>query len=130
MMRKSCMLARLHSYSTIQAYYFAVEHLVLDDMFCQGRVLIGPAQARWERHLLAQREAGRLRQTGQHRRIENTGGNGHHPNAIASKLTCNGQRHTDNTTFGGGVGRLANLTIKRCNRGSIDNNASLATFVW
>src|SRR5712691_3869675 len=107
--------ARLHSYSTIQAYYFAVEHLVLDDMFCQGRVLIGPAQARWERHLLTQREAGRFRQTGQHGRIENTGSNGHHSNAIASKFACNGQRHTNNTTFGGRVGGLANLTIKRGN---------------
>src|SRR6266704_7102351 len=130
MMRKSCMLARLHSYSTIQANYFAVEHLVLNDMFCQGSVLIRPAQARWERHLLTQGETGRFRQTGQQRRIENTGGDGHHPNAIAGKLTCDGQRHTDNTTLGGGVRRLANLTIKRGNGGSIDNNASLATFVW
>src|SRR6266566_6785790 len=119
------MSVRLHSNPAIQANYFAVEHLVLDDMFCLGRVLIGTAQAGWERHLLSKGEAGRFRQTGEHRRIENTGSNGHHPNAIASKLTCNGQRHTNNTTFGGGVGDLANLTIKRGNRGSIDNNASL-----
>src|SRR6266550_79205 len=130
MMRKSCMLAHSHAERPIQANYLTVEHLVLDDMFCQGCVLIRPAQTRWERHLLSKGEAGRFRQTGEHRRIENTGSNGHHPNAIASKLTCDGQRHTDNTTLGGGVRRLANLTIKRGNGGSIDNNASLATFVW
>src|SRR5438132_1610952 len=129
-MQEAFMSARLHAYPAIQANYLAVEHLVLDDVFCQGRVLIWSAQARWERHLLTQREADRFRRTRQHRRIENTGGNSHHPNAIASKVTCYGQRHTDNTTFGGGVRRLANLTIKRGNRGSIDNNTPLATFVW
>src|SRR6266516_368221 len=126
----SIMLVRLHTECPIQANYLTVEHLVLDDMFCQGCILIRSAQARWERHLLAQREAKLFRQTSQQRRIEKAGSDGHHPNAVASKLTRDGQRHTDNTTFGGRVGRLPDLTLKRGRGGSIDNNASPPTFIW
>src|SRR5256885_16216928 len=99
MMRKSCMLARLHSYPAIQANYLAVEHLVLDDVFCQSRVLIGTAQARWERHLLTQREAGRVRQTRGEQPMRKTRRKGQHPNVLTMKLTGAGERRTNNTTL-------------------------------
>src|SRR6266480_1951329 len=46
--------ARLHSYRPIQPNDLPIEHLVLNNMFRQCRVLIGATQSRWKRHLLTQ----------------------------------------------------------------------------
>jgi hypothetical protein len=42
-----------HPDGTVETYYLAVEHLVLDDVLRQGRVLLRPAKPRRERYLLA-----------------------------------------------------------------------------
>src|SRR5947207_1604156 len=58
--RRLLCLLRRHPYPAIQANNFAIQHLILNNMLCQSRVLSRPTQARRERHLLTQRKAGRL----------------------------------------------------------------------
>ena len=41
-----------HPDGAVEADHFAVEHFVLEDVTHQRRVLLGPAEARWKRHLL------------------------------------------------------------------------------
>ncbi len=123
------MSARPHSYSAIQSDHFAVEHLVLNDMFRQGGVLAGATEARGEWHLLAERNAGGFRQSAEQWSIENTGGDGHDADAVAGQVARDGQRHTHDAALRRRVGCLTDLSIEGCHRGSVDNYAALATRV-
>src|SRR5260370_6567439 len=71
--------ARCHANPAIQSNYFAIKHLVLDDMFRQCCILAGSAQTGRERHPLPHRGSCSFSAACQQRRIEETRGKGHHP---------------------------------------------------
>src|SRR5712664_1920923 len=56
-------LARGHADGTVQANYFAVQHLVFDDVLGERGVLVGATQTWWEGHLLAEGDARGLGQS-------------------------------------------------------------------
>src|SRR5579885_3199241 len=95
----SSLSARLHTDCAIQPDYLAIEHGVFDDVFCQGGVFGGAAQARREGYLLTEGDARRFRQARQQRGIEEAGGDGHDANAVARKLAGDGQRHADDAAL-------------------------------
>src|SRR5918994_1739287 len=81
-----------HPDASVETYYLAVEHLVLDDVLCQGRVLFRPAKPRRERYLLAKGLLRVLGECREHRRLEDAGGNRHHPYAARGKFAGHGKR--------------------------------------
>src|SRR6266571_3062820 len=118
-----------HSDSTIQPDHRPIKHLILNNMLCQGRILTWATQARWERHLLSEGNTGWLWQARQQRRIEETRGNRHNSNAVASKFSCDGQCHTYNSTFGGRVRHLPDLPLEGSHRGSVDDDSALTLLI-
>src|SRR5260370_30605816 len=56
-------LFELHSYPAVETNDLAIQHRVLDDMFCQGCIFRRPSQALGEWHLLAERDASGFWQT-------------------------------------------------------------------
>src|SRR5919202_2105334 len=81
----SCLAGR-HPDRPVQTNNLAVEHLVFDDMPDERGVLFGSSQTRRERCLLAEGLPNLLRQCRCHRCLEETGGYGHHPDAMLREL--------------------------------------------
>src|SRR5262249_27926199 len=52
---RSFALLRLHPDCAVQTNGLAVEHAVFEDRLDEMRVLVGPPEARWERHLRGKR---------------------------------------------------------------------------
>src|SRR5438874_8730107 len=82
-----------HADGAVQANDFAIEHFVFDEMLRQRGELLGPAETRRKWHLLAERLARRFWKRPQQRRIEDSGRDGHHANAVTSQVARDGQRH-------------------------------------
>ena len=70
---KSSVLFWRHSYRAVEADDFAVQHFVLEDVPDERGVLLRPSQPRRERHLLRERLARGLGQSGEQRRVERPG---------------------------------------------------------
>src|SRR5258706_7003267 len=98
-------------------------------MLRQGCIFVRAAKARWERPLLAERNARGFRQIAQQWSIENTGSNGHHANAIAGQVSRYWQSHANNTPLGGRVRCLPDLAVKGRDGSGIDNYTAFTTFV-
>src|SRR5437764_919368 len=103
--------------------------MIINDLLRQQRVLAGSTKTWWERHLLAERDTGRLRQACQKRSIKETRGNRHHTNTIGCEVTGNRQCHADNPALRGRVCCLSDLTIERSHRGCVDDDATLTFLV-
>src|SRR4030095_524639 len=116
---------RRHADRAVEANAFAVEHRVLADVRDQRRVLLGPAEARGERHLLAERVLDLLRQRRHHRRLEHAGCDRHHADAVAGEVARHRQSHPDDAALGSGVGHLADLAVERSHRRRHDDDAAL-----
>src|SRR5579859_4026071 len=127
--RPRSMLARSHADRTVQSDCFAVEHRILDDMLRQRGVLLRAPQPRRERHLLAQRDTCRLRQTCQQRRIEEARRDTDDANTIACQLAGGGQRQPYNAALGRRIGRLPDLPLERGDGGGIDDDTTLTLAV-
>src|SRR5215218_293498 len=100
-----------HPDGAIETYYLTVEHLVLDDMLCERRILLRPAKPRRKRYLLAK---GLLRVLGErrkHRRLEDAGGYRHHPYAARGEFAGHREGECDDTALGSGVGGLTDLAV-------------------
>ena len=97
-------------------------------MMCRDQrgVLGRLAQARRERHHLAQRVLHFLRHAEQHRRLEDARGDGHDADAEARQFARDRQRHADDAALGGGIGGLADLAVEGRHRGGVDDHAALA----
>src|SRR6266850_139546 len=121
--------AGLHPDGAVEPYRLAVDHDVFDDVRGEGSVLGGPTKTRGERHLLAERDARGLREAGEERGVEETGGDGDHANAELGEIASDGQRHADDAALGGGVGGLADLAVEGGDGGGVDHHASLAFLV-
>src|SRR4028119_1469882 len=67
-------LARGHPYGPVQADDLAADQVVLHDVPDERRVLLGPAQTRRERDLVAERLPGLFGQARHHRGVEEAGG--------------------------------------------------------
>src|SRR5918995_1137830 len=81
-----------HPDASVETYYLPVEHLVLDDVLRQGRVLFRPAEPRRERHLLAKGFLRVLGERREHRRLEDAGGYRHHPYTAGGEFAGHGKR--------------------------------------
>src|SRR5829696_2079615 len=115
-----------HPDASVETYYLPVEHLVLDDVLRQGRVLFRPAEPRRERHLLAK---GLLRVLGERREhwsLEDTGGYRYHPYTASGKFAGHRERERDDATFGSGVGGLPDLAVEGGDTRSVDDDPALA----
>src|SRR5215210_3366020 len=104
----------------------AVEHLVLDDVFDEIGVLLGPAEPLGERCLFAQRVAGIFWQTGHHRGVKDARGDGHDPDATAGELARDGEGKSDDATFGRGVGHLPDLAVESGHACRVDDDTALS----
>src|ERR1700685_243594 len=82
-------LARGHAQRTVKADGFAVEHRVFADVLHQSRKLRGLAKASRKWNTLTERFLHLRRETGNHRRLENSGRNGDDANAETRQLACN-----------------------------------------
>src|SRR4026208_726996 len=108
----SALSFRRHADRAVEANAFAVQHRVLADVRDQRRVFVRPAEARGERHLLAERVLHFLRQRRDHRRLEHAGRDRHDTNAVAGAVARHRQRHADDAALGSGVGDLADLAVE------------------
>src|SRR5215208_7098774 len=115
-----------HPDASIETYYLAIEHLVLDDVLRQGRVLFGPAEPRRERHLLAKGLLRVLGERREHWRLEDTGGYRYHPYTASGKFAGHRERERDDATLGSGVGSLSDLAVVGSDARGIDDNPALA----
>src|SRR4029453_5310850 len=100
-----------HPDGTVETYYLAIEHLVLEDVFRQGRVLLRPAKPRRERYLLAKGLLRVLGERREHRRLEDAGGYRHHPYAARGEFAGYREGECDDTALGSGVGGLTDLAV-------------------
>src|SRR5215211_6797788 len=115
-----------HPDASVETYYLAVEHLVLDDMLRQGRVLVRPAKPRRERYLLAKGLLRILGERREHRRLEDAGGYCYHPYAARGKFAGHRERERDDAALGGGVCGLPNLAVVGSDARGIDDHPALA----
>src|SRR5258708_11472370 len=99
-------------------------------MFSESGVFGGIAQTRWERNLLAQRDAGGFGETAQQGSIKNSRSNGHDANTVAGDFARDRQGHAHDATLGGRVRGLTDLAIKCRDRSRVDNHTALAPRVW
>src|SRR6266436_3887814 len=127
--RSTDRLPRLHSYRAVEADRFPVEHDVLDDVGGEGAVLGGTAQAWREGHLLAERDAGRLRQSREQGSVEEPRRDGAYANAELRQISGDRQRHADDAALGGRVGGLAYLSVEGRDGGGVDHDAAFAFLV-
>src|ERR671910_1381845 len=115
-----------HPDGTVETYYLAIEHLVLDDVFRQGRVLLRPAKPRRERYLLAK---GLLRVLGErrkHRRLEDAGGYRYHPYTARGEFAGYRERERNDAAFRCSVGSLPDLAVVGSDARSVDYHPALA----
>src|SRR5215203_1212614 len=115
-----------HPDASVETYYLAVEHLVLDDVLRQGRVLIRPAKPRRERYLLAKGLLRVLGERREHRRLEDAGGYRHHPYAARGEFAGHREGECDDTALGSGVGGLPDLAVVGSDARSVDYHPALA----
>src|SRR5262245_35126285 len=112
-------LARLHADGAVEPDGLAVQHHVLDDVTGERRVLGGLAEPLRKGHLLAERDAHRLGQRGQHRGLEDAGRDRAHTDAELGQVPRDRQRHAHDRALGGGVGGLADLAVEGRHRGRV-----------
>src|ERR687889_16720 len=115
-----------HPDGTVETYYLAVEHLVLDDVLRQGRVLFRPAKPRRERYLLAKGVLRVLGERREHRRLEDAGGYRYHPYSARGEFAGHRERERNDATLGSGVGGLPDLAVVGSDARSVDYHPSLA----
>src|SRR5215204_1164324 len=118
-----------HPDTSVETYYLAVEHLVLDDVLRQGRVLLRPAKPRRERYLLAKGLLRVLGERREHRRLEDAGGYRHHPYAARGEFAGHREGECDDTALGSGVGGLPDLAVVGSDARSVDYHPALAVLV-
>src|SRR5919199_3043659 len=93
--------ARGEPYGRVEADDLAVEHLVLDDVPDERGKLFWTAEAPGEGHLSPERLPGRLGEAGQHRGIEDAGGDSDDAYAVVRQFSGGRQRHGRDATLGG-----------------------------
>src|SRR5450830_392404 len=119
------LLLDCHAQGTVETDHLAIEHAVFNDVPDQRGIFARFAQARRERHPGGQGVADFRGHARHHRGFENTGGDGHHPNAEARQLPRGWQCQAGDRTFGRGIRRLTDLPVKRRHRRGIDDHAAL-----
>ncbi len=102
---------------------------MLDDVLRQLRVLVGAAQARGERHARLQALAVLLGDTGQHRGVDDAGGDGVHPDAELRQVAGGRDGHARHAALGRRIGDLADLALEGRHRRGVDDDAALAVLV-
>src|SRR5918993_2872670 len=115
-----------HPDGTVETYYLAIEHLVLDDVFRQGRVLLRPAKPRRERYLLAKGLLRVLGERREHRRLEDAGGYRYHPYTARGEFAGHRERERNDAALGSGVGGLPDLAVVSSDARGIDDDPALA----
>src|SRR5215203_1246223 len=115
-----------HPDASVETYYLAVEHLVLDDVLRQGRVLFRPAKPRRERYLLAKGLLRILGERREHRRLEDAWGYRYHPYTARGEFAGHRERERNDATLGSGVGGLPDLAVVGSDARSVDYHPSLA----
>ena len=111
--RASTPLFRRHANSAVESDDFAVQHFVFEDMPHERGEFGWTAKPRREGHLLGERFAGGLGQTGEQGSVEGPWGNRHDANPHTRELARQRQRQSDDPALGRGVGGLADLAIER-----------------
>jgi RNA polymerase sigma factor (sigma-70 family) len=119
-------LPRRHPDRPVEPDDLAVEHLVIDDVFDEIGVLLGPAEPWGERDLFAQRVAGVFGQAGHHRGVEDAGGDCHDADAALRKFAGDGEGQSDDPALGRGVGYLPDLAVESGHAGCVDDDAALS----
>src|SRR5690606_34644346 len=117
-----------HSQRTIEADRFAVQHLVLDNMYGERRVFRRFAETGRERYLLTQGGNRILRQSGNHGSAEWTRRAGDDAKSGARQIASDGQGHARRPALGSRIGRLADLTVEGSDRSGIDDDPAFAAF--
>ena len=97
-----------------------------DHVLRQEAVLVGVAQTRGVRHLLAQRLLRLFGQRAQQWGLEQAGGDGADADQLTRQVAGDRQGHADDTALGRRVRCLADLTVERRHRGRVDDDALLA----
>src|SRR5215210_4199714 len=115
-----------HPDASVETYYLAVEHLVLDDMLRQGRVLFRPAEPRRERYLLAKRLLRVLGERREHRRLEDAWGYRYHSYTVRGEFAGHRERERNDAALRSGVGGLPDLAVEGSDARGIDDDPALA----
>src|SRR5271157_2815960 len=105
------LLSLRHAKGAVDADRLAVDVAVLDDMDRERRIFGGLAEAWGERHGLAERFLGRLRQAEQHRGHEDARRDRIDADSHLGELAGDRQRHRHHSALGGRIGRLADLAL-------------------
>src|SRR5262249_26646223 len=121
---------RRHANGTIESNYFAIQHLVLEDVANERREFGWPPEPGWEGYLLRKRFPRRLGQSRQQWRVERTRRDRHDPDADAGEFARQWQRQRDDASFGRRVGGLADLSVERGNRGGAHDDSTLGAGRW
>src|SRR5262252_979880 len=100
-----------HTDCTIEPDDLAIEITVLDDVLDEIGILIRLAQPFRKRDCGCEGLLNLLWQAGQHRRGEYPGRDGHHPDPELSELARRRQRQRHDTSLGGRISSLADLTV-------------------
>src|SRR4029453_8217733 len=101
-----------HAGGAVEADGLAVEDPVLEDVAAQGGVLLGLAEAGGEGDLGAEGGADLVGHGGQHRGVEDPGGDRHHPDADPGQLAGDRQGHAGHPGLAGRLGGLADLALQ------------------
>src|SRR5215208_637470 len=118
-----------HPDGSVETYYLAGEHLVLDDVLRQGRVLFRPAKPRRERYLLAKGLLRILGERREHRSLEDAWGNRYHPYTARGEFAGHRERERNDAALGSGVGCLPDLAVVGSDARSVDHHPALAFIV-
>src|SRR5437016_8013135 len=116
----------LHPDRAVEPNRPPVEDLVLEDVQGEGGVLVGPAEALGERHLLGERYTHGVRERAEQRRLEDARRDRHHADAELGEIARDRQRHAHDAALRCGVGGLPDLAIECGDRRRVDDHAALA----
>ncbi|KAG0948957.1 hypothetical protein G6F31_013989 [Rhizopus arrhizus] len=119
-------LFRGHADGAVQADGLAVQHIVRDDAVDQLGIVFRTTQARGERDAGGQRILHFLGHAENHRRAEDARGDGHAADAGLGQIARDRQGHAGHAGLRCGIGGLADLAVKRGDRGGVDHHAAFA----
>ena len=123
--RLRIVVARAHAERAVHADRLAVEVVVRGDHQHQPGVLLGTGQPLRERDARGQPRSHLVGHTRHHRRVDDPGGDRHHPDAVAGQIAGGGDGHADDSGLRGRVRDLPGLRLEGRDRGRVDHDAAL-----
>ena len=113
----------------LEADGLAVEVVVVDDHSDQLGVFVRVAKPLREGDACGEVGTELFADGGQHGGVDDSGGDGTDADSVLCEVSGCGEGQGCDPTFGGGVGRLADLSVEGRHRRGVDDDATLAVLV-